>query len=443
MIDASRFNTNYPWGAIFKLFFICATVAGLLWPSALISAQHTALDFEDSPVSYSQPETENALNRLQAAINSGKTELLYDDDSGYLPEVLKRLDISSSSQMLTFLKSSLQRPLIGPKNPRAIYFNDDTYVGYVPGGFIELIVPDVKKGMVFYSLQQNRKKPEFTREVSRCMTCHCSSRTQNIPGLQIRSMLTDPTGQPVLSAGSYRTGHSSPLEQRWGGWYVTGQHGDSIHRGNFQLPNKKRPKKTIDNSAGQNITDLSQLNSSQGLELSKYETPHSDIVALMVFEHQIDSHNLMARTNYAFQIDSHQDQHSDNDAAWKKEANDLANHLTFTDELNLTSSIQGTSSFRKDFESQGPFDAHKRSLRQFDLKSRLFSYPCSYMVYSKTFHDLPKPVRNFVLSRIKEKLGDLAKEGGNIKNATATQHSEHRYSKEEVSVAQAIIGNLF
>jgi len=156
MIDASRFNTNYPWGAIFKLFFICATVAGLLWPSALISAQHTALDFEDSPVSYSQPETENALNRLQAAINSGKTELLYDDDSGYLPEVLKRLDISSSSQMLTFLKSSLQRPLIGPKNPRAIYFNDDTYVGYVPGGFIELIVPDVKKGMVFYSLQQNR-----------------------------------------------------------------------------------------------------------------------------------------------------------------------------------------------------------------------------------------------------------------------------------------------
>jgi len=151
----------------------------------------------------------------------------------------------------------------------------------------------------------------------------------------------------------------------------------------------------------------------------------------------------MARTNYAFQIDSHQDQHSDNDAAWKKEANDLANHLTFTDELNLTSSIQGTSSFRKDFESQGPFDAHKRSLRQFDLKSRLFSYPCSYMVYSKTFHDLPKPVRNFVLSRIKEKLGDLAKEGGNIKNATATQHSEHRYSKEEVSVAQAIIGNLF
>ena len=273
------------------------------------------------------------------------------------------------------------------------------------------------------------------------MTCHSSSRTQNIPGLQVRSMLTDPAGQPVLSAGSFRTGHGSPLEQRWGGWYVTGQHGDSIHRGNFQLPNKKRPKKPIDNSAGQNVTDLSKLDPAKRFELSKYETPHSDIVALMVFEHQIDAHNLMARTNYAFQIDSHQDRHSEVDAAWKKEANDLAGHLTFVDELKLGSSIKGTSSFQKDFELQGPFDDRRRSLRRFDLKSRLFQYPCSYMVYSKTFRDLPKPVRDYVLSQIEVRLDELASDGQTSKGKTFPRSEQH-YTQEEISVARAIIGNL-
>ena len=207
------------------------------------------------------------------------------------------------------------------------------------------------------------------------------------------------------------------------------------------IRDRKRPKKPIDNSAGQNLTDLSKLAPSKGFELSKYETPHSDIVALMVFEHQIDAHNLMARTNYAFQIDSDQDRHSEVDAAWKKEANDLAGHLTFVDELKLGSSIKGTSSFQKDFELQGPFDDRRRSLRRFDLKSRLFQYPCSYMVYSKTFRDLPKPVRDYVLSQIEVRLDELASDGQTSKGKTFPRSEQH-YTQEEISVARAIIGNL-
>lgn len=402
-------------------------------------AQQAPLNFEAPPISYSDPETDDSLSRLQAEIDSGEMELEFSETSGYLKSVLERLNISDSSQMLNFLKSSLQRPLISPENPRAIYFNDDAYVGYVPGGFIELIVPDAKKGMMFYSLQQDKQKPEFTREVSRCMTCHSSSRTKNIPGLQVRSMFTDPSGQPVLSAGSFRTSHSSPLEERWGGWYVTGQHGESVHRGNFQLPNKKRPKKPIDNTAGQNLTDLSER-----FEVSNYQTAHSDIVALMVFEHQIDSHNLMVRANYAFQSDFHKNQQDTGEATWKNEADELAMHLLFTDELQLDSPIQGTSSFQQDFQSLGPFDDQQRSLRQFDLKTRLFKFPCSYMVYSKTFEDLPSQVRDYVLGQIRRKLSEFT----DATSATSpgknpTEPPAGLYSAEEIAVAQAAIDRQF
>lgn len=410
---------------IAKAVYCVAILLSLATVSA--DAQQTPLNFEAPPISYSEPETDDSLNRLQAEINSGQTVLKFDQTSGYLKSVLERLNISDSSQMLNFLKSSLQRPLISPENPRAIYFNDDAYVGYVPGGFIELIVPDAKKGMMFYSLQQDKQNPEFTREVSRCMTCHSSSRTKNIPGLQVRSMLTDPSGQPVLSAGSFRTSHSSPLEQRWGGWYVTGQHGESVHQGNFQLPNRKRPKKPIDNSAGQNLTDLSDR-----FDVSNYQTSHSDIVALMVFEHQIDSHNLMVRTNYAFQSDTHENRQDAEDAAWKKEADALVSHLMFTDELQLESSIQGTSSFQKDFQALGPFDGQQRSLRQFDLQTRLFKYPCSYMIYSKTFGELPSEIRDYVLGQIKRELAKLR---------VHIQSESHIgiYGADEISVASAVI----
>ena len=87
-----KFNRHRPLDSIFKLILVCASTA-LIWAPALTSGQQTALDFEASPISYSQPETENALSQLQDAIDSGRTELQYDDDSGYLPDVLKRLDI--------------------------------------------------------------------------------------------------------------------------------------------------------------------------------------------------------------------------------------------------------------------------------------------------------------------------------------------------------------
>ncbi|MEZ6132270.1 MAG: hypothetical protein R3C59_26715 [Planctomycetaceae bacterium] len=353
------------------------------------------LDFESEPINYTNATPDNVVSKLQTLIDSGEKSLPFEDQFGYLRSVLKELNVPESSQMLTFLKSSLQRPLISPQNARALYFGDDAYVGYVPDGMLEIIVPDDKLGMVFYTLDQDPTAPKFERQVARCMTCHASSRTKSIPGLQVRSMMTDPEGEPVISAGSFRTDHSSPLNKRWGGWFVTGTHGEARHLGNFQLPDNKRPKQPVDNVAGANITDLSALT-----DLSKQLTPHSDIVALMVFEHQIDAHNLMVRTNYAWQIDQHQQREAADDAAWKQEAGKLVDHLLFKNELQLEHPIQGTSSFAAEFSQRSSTDEQHRALRRFNLKTRLFEAPHSYTTDSHFFRALPEMVRNKVAEQL-------------------------------------------
>ncbi|MCA9043838.1 MAG: hypothetical protein KDA69_05925, partial [Planctomycetaceae bacterium] len=376
-----------------------AVIVFLTASTVAVNAAGPPLDFESEPISYSNGTPDNVVSRLQTAIDSGIKILPFEEQFGYLRAVLKELNVPESSQMLTFLKSSLQRPLIGPGNARALYFGDNAYVGYVPDGMLELIVADEKLGMVFYTLEQDPEGPRFERQVARCMTCHSSSRTKNIPGLQVRSMLTDPDGQPVLSAGSFRTDHSSPFEKRWGGWFVSGTHGDARHLGNFHLPDNKRPKQPVDNTAGVNVTDLGPLT-----DLSKQLTPHSDLVALMVFEHQVDAHNLMVRTNYAWQIDSHHGTAGDEGSHWKKEADALVDHLLFTKALQFNQPIQGTSQFATQFRERGSLLKKGNPLRRLDLQTRLFQSPVSYTVESAFFRALATPVRRYVAEQIEEGL---------------------------------------
>ena len=370
-------------------------LAVILLQSHLVLAA-PPLNFEGAPVNYSDATPQNVITQLQRELDAGEKTWKYAEDFGYLLPLLKDLQIPISSQMLPFSKTSLQRHLIGPDRPRALYFNDDAYVGYVQDGMLELMVSDEKLGMVFYTLKQTPAPPQFQRQVASCMTCHASSRTKNIPGLLVRSMFVDPVGLPVLSEGSYRTDHSSPLTERWGGWYVTGTHGKTAHMGNFQLPSSKRQKKPIENKTGLNITNLSQLT-----PIAQYPSPHSDLVALMVFEHQIDAHNFIIRTNYAWQIDVYRGDTEKEDAVWKQEVEQLVKYLLFEKEVELEYPIQGTSSFATEFAKRGPFDSQGRSLRQFDLARRLFRFPCSYMIYSKAFQSLPEPVRTSVYQRLK------------------------------------------
>ena len=370
------------------------------------SAGH--LDYEGAPIHYSTATPDNQITELQNRIDSGDLTLNHDERFGYLPALLKELQIDSATQLLLFSRTSLQRPLISPQRPRALYFNDNAYVGYVADGVLEAIVFDAELGLVFYTLDQKPvNQPRFVRETNRCLSCHERSRTRNIPGLLARSVYTAPDGEPVLAAGSFRTEQASPFKERWGGWYVTGRHGDAVHLGNFTLTSSKRPTEPIENLTGLNRTDVTGM-----FDSDRYLTPHSDLAALLVFEHQLDAHNYLARTLYAARIHASLPQSSPAaTTAWEQviqEADRLVEHLLFTDEAPLQFPVSGTSSFAENFQNHRDEQGNHNSLRRLNLKSRVFQQGCSYVVSSQAFQNLPKTSRDYVVSRIVSRLQDAS-----------------------------------
>jgi hypothetical protein len=368
---------------------------------------------EREPINYNTAAADNALVALQERINAGKAELRFADDHGYLPAVLKELNIAPSSQVLVFSKTSFQRERISPKTPRALYFNDDVYVGFcLRGDVLEFSAVDANLGTAFYTLDQEPDDtPRFVRQKDNCLTCHASSATGGAPGHLVRSVFTDRIGLPILSAGTFRIDHGSPFAERWGGWYVTGTHGKQKHMGNWVVQNRKDPE-AEGNANGQNVTELKSR-----FTVANYLTPHSDIVALMVFEHQTQAHNRIAQALVTTRQALHYQQTLNKELGeppghrWDsvtrriESAGDaLAKYFLFSGEAKLEGEVKGTSEFAKEFAARGPFDKKGRSLRQFDLKTRLFKYPCSYLIYSKGFAALPKEVKDYTLKRIHEVL---------------------------------------
>jgi hypothetical protein len=393
---------------------------GLLLLPVIAQVVAQGQDFEQEPIKYSQREANDRVSRLAEQIASGKAELPFDEKFGYLPAVLKALNVPVSSQMLVFSKTSLQRNKISPRTPRAIYFSDDAYVGYAhAGNVLEVSVVDPDLGAVFYSLDQEpSNSPRFIRQNEQCLICHGSSSTKNVPGYTVRSVYSDASGLPLLASGSHRINHTSPLEQRWGGWYVTGTHGEQKHLGNLIASGRSRPEE-VDNSAGHNVTELKGR-----FDTANYPTPHSDLIALMVLEHQTEAHNLITQANFSTQSALHFDR------ALRRDLNEPSNelrdstksrirsvceplveYLLFADEAPLTHELKGTSDYATDFEKLGPRDAKGRSLRDFDLKKRMFKYPCSYLVYSESIAALPTPARDYVFRRLREILTGEDKSG--------------------------------
>jgi hypothetical protein len=366
-------------------------------------------EFELEPISYYDRPLHDPISRLQERIGAGTASLAYDSRHGYMPAVLQALDISTTSQMLVFSKTSFQLTRIAPNRPRAVYFNDHTYIGWVQGGdVVEVSTVDPEQGAVFYTLyQEETDRPRFVRDKGQCLACHASTRTQNVPGHLVRSVYTSPSGQPNFGSGTFTTDDRSPFEQRWGGWYVSGKHGQMRHMGNVISRDRDNPEQ-LDREAGANITDLSPL-----VDVRPYLKPSSDIVALMVLEHQTQMHNAITAANYTARRAAHQDrivnealqrpldQQSDSTKRRIASAGDkLLAHLLFSGELTLTSPIEGVSGFTEEFANRGPKDSRGRSLRDFDLQRRIFKYPCSYLIYSPSFDALPKSVQQYVAARL-------------------------------------------
>jgi hypothetical protein len=379
------------------------------WMTALCSCQGFAQqgNFERAPINYLDVEVTDPVAQLAKKLESGQAELSYDEDFGYLRSVLEALDVPISSQTLVFSKTSLQLHRISPRRPRALYFNDDVYVGYCQNGdVLEFSATDPKQAAIFYTLKQSPEdQPKFVRDRGNCLSCHASSRTQGVPGYLIRSVFADASGRPKLGSGTFLTDHTSEFKDRWGGWYVTGNHGSMRHMGNTICDGDEY---TFDRDPGANQTDLNQY-----IRPDDYIAPHSDIVALMVLEHQTQMHNAIAAANYETRQALHQSYQMNellerpkdhiSESAQRRisaSADRVLKYLLMTDEFQLTDPVSGASGFESDFAARGIRDSRGRSLRDFDLKTRLFKYPCSYLIYSSAFDALPKQVRDQVVSRL-------------------------------------------
>ena len=375
------------------------------------STAFAQLDFEQEPILYSSATATDPVARLIGRIKSGEASLMWEPQHGYLKSLMAELKVPESSQVLVFSKTSLQISRITPRTPRAVYFNDDVYLGWVQrGDVVEISAADPQLGGTFYTLdQRSPEAPVITRETARCLQCHGSSHTRRTPGHIVRSVFPDAGGQPVYRLGTHLTDDSSPFKERWGGWYVTGTHGQQRHMGNCILHNEEVSEK-LNVDSGANVTDLSSY-----FEVRPYLTPHSDIVALMVLEHQVTMHNILTAANHAGRItvrdadimnkaldrpDGFESESTER--RFSSAAESVVRGLLFCDEAHLTDAVAGTSGFASEFAARGPLDSKGRSLRHFDLRTRMFRYPCSYLVYSDAFAGLPPGVKTRVWKRLEE-----------------------------------------
>jgi hypothetical protein len=272
----------------------------------------------------------------------GTAQFPFEPADGYLPALLKALHVPVESQIAVFSKTSIQSLRIEPANPRLLYFNDSVVVGWVRGGFIELAAQDPERGLQFYILQQRTNEHIVHRDD--CLRCHKSGAAL------IRSVVSSPDGIPSREID---IDSQTPFDKLWGGWFVTGRSLPPMHLGNAVFANAEKSVLT--------------------------PPVKSDIVALMVFAHQMRMVNLLARPD---------------------NVNELVDHLLFLDEAPLPARIHGDSGFAEIFSATGPRDHSGRSLRQFDLSTRLMRYPCSYMIYSQAFDSLPAPAKAAIYRRM-------------------------------------------
>lgn len=373
-------------------------VLGVVWVAVcrINTAGQVANSFFDAhdhpAIQYAGPSSD-PIQQLNVRLQDATARLTFDENYGYLRSLLAALEIPVESQLLVFSQTSLQSQLISPANPRAVFFNDSVAVAWPPGGFIEVASHDPRQGVRFYALEQRRtERPQFTTGSS-CLRCHYSYATLNVPGMLIRSIPTGRSGRTLPMLGNRVSDHRSALDERWGGWYVTGDTRSMRHLGNValddvaDLPNTVTPRPST-------IPSLATV-----FETKRHLTPYSDVAALMVFDHQMYMTNLLTRVGWEARV-AIADQRRDPSALVADLANELVDYMLFVDEAPLAGPVRGTSGFAAVFRAGGPNDRLGRSLRELDLNTRLMRYPCSYMIYSDAFDSLPAPIKQAVYARL-------------------------------------------
>lgn len=377
------------------------------------------IPYSDAPINY-RADANDPVALLQKKLDQGAALLAFDEDRGYLKSVLKLLDVPVDSQTLVFSKTSFQYPHISPEHPRALYYNDDVYVGSVHrGDTIEIISFDPMQGAMFYVLDEKKQdKPVFQRAELDCTACHIAPGTRGVPGVLLRSVYPTSAGLLAPRSTMFITDQKSPIKERWGGWYVSGELAQA------SMANAGVADVTA--SAGASPTATPQLVPlGKSFDASAYLAPGSDQVALLVLAHQTQMHNLITQTNYQTRLALYALAQSSGDAerGWSKyaetslddlpekareqirtPADQLVRYMLFSNETPLggldAQKVIASSAFAREFEARGTRDSKKRSLRDFDLRDRMFRYPCSYLIYNPAFDVLPGPAKGYIYHRL-------------------------------------------
>lgn len=388
---------------MFCRLFVVTVVVFAASLAASAQRRDAFISSRDEPsIRYTSGPVTDAVAALNEKLQKGSASLTFEPGNGYLRSVLDAFSVPVESQALVFSQSSFQAPLINVLNPRAIYFGDTVSVGWVRGGrILEIAVQDPAQGVIFYELEQKASSsPRFVRN-NDCLACHLSWETRGVPGLLVQSMY--PIPDEISYANGFTTVHGSPLEQRWGGWYVTGDPGGAKHMGNVTVMPADKGKLKL-------ASPTRALNSVEGLfDLKGFPTPYSDVVAQLVLAHQTQMTNLITRAGWEARMLAAKPS-TDASARLAEAAGDLVDYLLFIDEAPLTGAVKGTAGFTERFTKSGPRDKQGRSLRDFDLKKRLFQFPCSYMIYSPAFDALPSLARDAVYTRMWEVLAGREKQ---------------------------------
>jgi hypothetical protein len=355
--------------------------------------------FKEPPHRYLEREPADRFAQLKKKLEAGEVKLETDSDKAFVASLLKALDVPVSSQLLVFSASSLQSGLINPRNPRALYFNEDTYVGYVPGGSVEIISMDPEMGGMFYIFERLSpgNLPSMTRS-ERCFNCHAGNATRRVPGLIAESLL------PMVSSGAsletYRSdeqGHQIPLEKRFGGWHLTGNH---------------HLKQSYANLMGRSLQGkgFEKIPVAPGelWNLDRHLLPTSDILPHLVHEHQIGFENRVFHAAYVMRQLMHEGRGRLPMSAKEQVetlADELARYILFADEAKLPAEgVEGDANFVREFQRNKKVAAGGLSLKDFDLRNRIFKHRCSYMLYTESWLRLPQELKERVYYKMAEGL---------------------------------------
>lgn len=380
--------------------------AALALPGSLGAQNHEP--FEDPPINYSAALPVDAVSRLNAAAARQAEEIRGWPARRRLRWLLEQLQVPVESQLLVFSKTSLQRALISPVNPRALYFSDDAYVGWVPGGAMEITVFDPVLGATFYVVdaQQPETAPLIARSPE-CLLCH--AHHDHTPSLRARSVFPDAAGEPLSGSGSSNIEPGTPLEERWGGWYVTGRTPGLRHRGNVT---GKTPE---DFTAETGLRGVAQPTLPPGPDGARYPRATSDIVALLMHDHQVHVHNVLCTANQEARLALHRwpamrellQLPADSPPAGSclvvlnSQAGKVIEALLCKGEAVFPAEgVQGDGAFEKVYAASRRADGRDRSLRDLDLRTRLLKYRCSPLIYARTFEAMPKELRAVLLRRL-------------------------------------------